>query len=142
MLTVLQTVNKFKTPITTYPKMAVIQKVLLRIVLANPPGEDLASLRLLALFQDSDLRPLFLNTIKLPVLSDLSQASIDTLNPLQEVLPQFSDFDDTLRIAVEESKDFLPLITVDLLQRYNTVGAPLERLNVATFIILSANMQE
>lgn len=142
MKTALETINTFVIPVEPYPQIAKIQKALLRIIVTHPPCDPLAAARLLSIFVDSDLKPLFLSTVTFQRLPEMDATQLQAVTDLQEVIKQFQSFSATLKIAISESRQFLPSYTVDLLEKYSTAGAPLERLNTATFIVLAANLQE
>jgi len=141
MTTAVEAITLFQQPITQYKAIGVVQKFLLRKAVTNG-NQALAAMRLLAIFGDTDLEPLFLKSLDVVTLGTLSDDQWADLTTLQDLLASFKAFETTVNVALAEAKAFLPDITIDVLNEYNHGGAPIERLGVSIFLVMTANLQE
>lgn len=140
MITASQAAAKYILPITKYVNLGKLQKILLRIAVTSE-NDMIAATRLLSLLAETEVNALLLNSVQPSTTSNFNESQKSILNSLQNLLEGFRPLQNTVRTALGESKDFLPKFTVDALREYNTVGAPLERLAVVSFMILTANLQ-
>ena len=138
MRTASEAVLAFQTTIVKYPALAEIQKALLDESVTNG-NDSLAATRVLSLMGDTDIQSLVYRAAEKVVMVDSNQSNV---RDLEALLDRFKPYAATLRVAIGESKKFLPAPTVDVLIEYDTDGAPLERLAVGAFMVLAANLQE
>jgi len=141
MTTATEAINLFQVPVTAYRAIGAIQSFLLRKAVTNG-NPTLAATRLLSIFGDTDLEPLFLKSVDVVSLGTLTDGQWANFTTLQDLLASFSALESTVGVALNESKDFLPNFTIDVLNEYNQGGAPIERLGVSVFLVMTANLQE
>jgi hypothetical protein len=138
MLTVQQTVQLFQVPVkSSLVNVGRIQKALLRLGSTNE-DQALASLRCLSILYTRDIAPLLLGSVDQKIALDIMTPGV---TPAMELISGFEPYAQTLSLAVEEARGFLPSPTADILNDYNTQGSPVDRLGVATLVVLAANLQ-
>lgn len=142
MLTQDEAIAKFITPVTTYNAIGKLQKTLLRSAVTVPPNDTLSATNILALFGKTDIYSLMHTAITKVTLKELTTFQLGQLSELGVILLELQPFEDTIRRALEESRKFLPIQSVNILKEYNSEGYPFERYGVTAFIIMAATLQD
>ena len=140
MLSASEAIAKFIVPVTAHRAIGILQKVLLRSSITTPPNDTLSATNILALFGNTDIFTLVYKAIEKVTLVELTDFQLSQLSSLQSILESLQSYEDTIRIAVDESKKIVPLQSTELLKHYNSEGFPFERFGVATFIIMAATL--
>jgi hypothetical protein len=143
VLTSSETVAAFIQPIIDQDLATLrsLQKFLLKVSVTTV-NDSLAGTRLLSLLTDTDLFALLLDSTYPVTLKDLTGPQLSQIVSLQILLQQVAPLSDTFRIALNETKKYLPKFTTDFINEYNTIESPLEQVTTTVFMILTANLQE
>ena len=135
------TIARFLQPVTAYPNIGVLQRVLIKS--GSPTGNtQLAVTRCLALLFDLDIAALLMTSVTRITVTNFTPEVLAGMATVQTLGETVSRYESTILLALTESKKFLPAPTVDLLASYAGGGSPSYRAGVSTFMVLTANLQD
>lgn len=140
MLNKSETIAAFITPVTEYGQTGKLQRIMLKqaVVATN---DSLAAVRLLALLNDTDISALLMDLVYPMTLGELSTSQRESLTVLQTFIDRMAPYHNSIRLSISESKDFLPLATVEALEEYDTDGSPIDQIATSILVIMAANLQ-
>jgi len=125
-------INLFKTPLTTFNKGAVIQKIILG---AAAIGNDtLSAKRALALLEQTELRALFLLIYPHISISKTELGHVESLMYLKNAL---LPYDKVTVKCIAELEEYIPRETSTLLRDYLVKESPLYYVAVNIFIVVT-----